>query len=566
MIAKIDRPSNWVDAAVVAVAAGVFLFLLLPSEVTTVGDDFGYYKSIVETIQHARPWTDGWLEPWAASLSVISALIFRATGNFLLATYGLQSVLFGAGLTLFVVLLMDRGHTRRGAVVMAFLLGGMPTILWKSAEFTGMVLYLPCLLGAILAAERRRWIWFFSAWAIAVATRQNAVAWLIMPVWEVLQSALTSRKRLDKCLPEVYCVIGGLAFFALLMLGMNKSHAQTVITEHILDHLALLRVLKIAAIGGLAYLIAAGCSAMQLRLLGRLSPSRASAIAQMGVLGIFLAVAFWRIDPRQWVLFEHSSYNGAAGCCYFLVLIGIGMVGWVGRGIKHHSKLAVYALANLVLLCLRADLWDYYLSDIIVFGLLSVSTPSAPVGLLATERRGRAWFNVLAVTLWTAGAVFNLWNALQFKLRLDLAHGTNSVVEHAFREGKVTPMQLYGTTFGFVAWHLQPYFATHEGRNDPKIAHFWNYLLYSINIRTRGSGVINSFEPFKSAPPPDSSRWIRSEKHTVLWMFEAEFFLERAIPISNPPPHVPMRMESYHRIPYPLDNNEWRQLIENERL
>ena len=88
MIAKIDRPSNWVDAAVVAVAAGVFLFLLLPSEVTTVGDDFGYYKSIVETIQHARPWTDGWLEPWAASLSVISALIFRATGNFLLATYG----------------------------------------------------------------------------------------------------------------------------------------------------------------------------------------------------------------------------------------------------------------------------------------------------------------------------------------------------------------------------------------------------------------------------------------------------------------------------------------------
>ncbi len=72
-----------------AAVYGAFVYLMLPAEVTTLGDDFGYYKSIVETIQHGRPWTDSWLEPWAASLSILSALAFKLTGSFHAATYGL---------------------------------------------------------------------------------------------------------------------------------------------------------------------------------------------------------------------------------------------------------------------------------------------------------------------------------------------------------------------------------------------------------------------------------------------------------------------------------------------
>jgi hypothetical protein len=117
-----------------------------------------------------------------------------------------------------------------------------------------------------------------------------------------------------------------------------------------------------------------------------------------------------------------------------------------------------------------------------------------------------------------------------------------------------------------VGWNLQPYFIAHEGRHEPKIARFWYYLLYSLDVRTKYLGWPGTIEPYKNEYPADPAKFIRSEVHPVWWIFRAEFTVERATLLANPPPHMPMRLEEYRRIPYPLNDEEWRQLVAGERL
>ena len=83
----LSRSALWVAAAY-----GLLIYLILPPEVMVVNDDFGYLRSVIETLRHGRPWTGEWLEPWSASLAVLSALLFKVTGSVHTATYGLQAV------------------------------------------------------------------------------------------------------------------------------------------------------------------------------------------------------------------------------------------------------------------------------------------------------------------------------------------------------------------------------------------------------------------------------------------------------------------------------------------
>jgi len=73
----------------IAIGASLSLWAMLPDGVVVLNDDFGYLRSVLLTAAKGRPWTDDWLEPWAASLSCISALIFKVSGSFRLATQGL---------------------------------------------------------------------------------------------------------------------------------------------------------------------------------------------------------------------------------------------------------------------------------------------------------------------------------------------------------------------------------------------------------------------------------------------------------------------------------------------
>jgi hypothetical protein len=135
-------------------------------------------------------WTDDWLEPWAAGLSMLSALLFNGTGSFYFAAYGLLALLATAAFFSAGRLLLARNLPIGRALLLALLGLTFPTLLWKQVQFTGLALYLPCLLVALRAAEARRWGVFTVAWLLAFSTRQSALAWAALPL-----SALVMDRR-----------------------------------------------------------------------------------------------------------------------------------------------------------------------------------------------------------------------------------------------------------------------------------------------------------------------------------------------------------------------------------
>ena len=195
-------------AGIAALAFGLLIFALLPSGLGLLNDDFGYLRSAVETLQRRRPWTDDWLEPWAASLSALAALAYQATGSFQLAIHGSLAAL--AALTFWGTtrLLLARGSSQTAALLGSFLVLTFPTVLWKTVEFNGMAIYLPCLVLALCAAERRRWGQFLLWWALALATRQSAIIWLAMPLLSLAQSWVTRGREPGGQTKEAGCRAG----------------------------------------------------------------------------------------------------------------------------------------------------------------------------------------------------------------------------------------------------------------------------------------------------------------------------------------------------------------------
>jgi hypothetical protein len=132
---------------------GLFLYGTLPAGVAVYNDDFGYLRSVLETLEHGRPWTNDWLEPWAASFSTLSALVFLAGGDARLAMHGLLGLLGAVGFAAGCALWKARGHRAAPALALAALVSTVPTLLWKSVEFTAFALHLPCLLLALRFSE-----------------------------------------------------------------------------------------------------------------------------------------------------------------------------------------------------------------------------------------------------------------------------------------------------------------------------------------------------------------------------------------------------------------------------
>ncbi len=115
-----------ITALLGALGFGLLIWLQLPGMVVTLDDDFGYLRSVVETCQRGRPWTYDWLTPWAASMSVLVACLFKLTGSFSFAVHfslALCAALAFLGLSLFLI---DNGVSQLRAMGVAALLLSCP--------------------------------------------------------------------------------------------------------------------------------------------------------------------------------------------------------------------------------------------------------------------------------------------------------------------------------------------------------------------------------------------------------------------------------------------------------
>lgn len=540
-----------------SLAYGLFVHLILPAEVVAVNDDFGYLRSVIATLQHGRPWTDAWLEPWAASFSSLAALLYTVTGHFHFATYGLLALLAATSFAATTLLSLNRQFSLRSALGFSTVLLTFPTFFWKEIEFTSLALYLPCLLFALWAVEKKRWLVFLVVWLLALASRQSALVWGVAPCLLFLRDLFLRAEKKDRVkwfTPVLMLLAGGGAFF-LLSRGMNVTHSQTLLTRPVFASIDATGALRSASIGGVVFLIAAGLGAFFRQVRAPFTSWRRPIVI---VAIALLALPLLFTDPHTWLWFEHEGFNGVSGLWYFRLMIVLAAVGWMSAGTRLQFMPAAWALACLAPVCLRPQLWDYYLIEVAVLGFFAATqtAASAPAGSRQRDWRQLAWFMPLVLCLF-----LHLGFALSLKAWLDRSRLLNETAELALRAGTLRPDELNFLPFGSIGWRWHPYFTRHEGRTSQDIAGFQGYIKPgAVDVGYGFSQPLHLWPQFRHVPPADRSRLIVSGEGRFLWVFKAGAYFLRAeeertgtasLAFPANPPH-----ESF-----PLNNQEWRALI-----
>jgi hypothetical protein len=520
-------------------------------------DDFGYLKSIAETLRHGRPWTDEWLGPWAASLSVLSVLLFKAFGSFRLATYGLQAASAGAIVGFSISLFRIRRVPWVLTLMWTLALISFPTFLFKLSEFGAVPLYLACVLGAIWSAETRRWILFTLFWFIAVANRQSALLWLALPAGIVIENFFCQPRNWIRSLLRLGGIAagGGLVYFCLQH-GMNRTNAQVVMLPSVWSTFnASVFLLNFSIAFGL-FVVAAGVGMSMVPSAGtepRWIPLRIAAIAAI--------VALWAFSARKHIQFEHTYLNDHAGRRCLAVLALLSVAGWCLSRPSIRFRFIAAGAAMSALLGLLTTVWDYYLIDVVVFGLFS-AFPSLP----APGLKFMAWLKhvpwkkavqVLSLT----GAIVLLWFQSGFVIsiqrNLEWYYAAISLTEQALRDGQIQPADMTTAPFGLRGWHLYPYFITHDGIGR-YIAAFEGYV--------RPDALRLQADPVElSLPAMDNGRLHENETllSNGIFPFGRRQKLRFSLIKNNNPqaPSLQINAGEYHFESFPLNDSEWQQYL-----
>lgn len=537
---------------------GFLLLALFPAGVPALNDDFGYFRSVIQTLQHGRPWTDAWLEPWSASFTLISAAFYSITHSFYFCTYGLLCFFGALGFFASMALFRSRVNSWPFAAACAASLLTSPTLLWKMVEFTGVALYLPCLLGAVLFAERKQWGRFAILWLIALASRQSAVVWGVLPAIELIRSIRKPRPSRGKALWTCsFVLFSGVALFLILKLVMNKTYAQSVKTDTVLAHWSGSNSIRIALIGLGIFLVSAGVARYLIHITRPLYVNILNwrgLVVAFGAIGIVYLVS----KPElQFLQIEHTLFNGPIGTCYLLVLVGIATVGWLTKGIALRVDYLLGALASLALICLREQVWDYYYIDIVVFGLFSPAIQPIVSDEANTNRlKAMAPLAILGAC--------NIIFFLEIKTVLDRGWALCEITETALRANKLTRAELSFAPFGYGGWHLFPYYINHEGKNSSGLDGFGQYFIPgAIEVGQGYSKILHIFPRFRHEPPGDRTHLVAWGSYRYLWLFRAKFFLLRFRTLSDSPPLSPLPEKNTDFSIFPLNDREWSEFLTN---
>ncbi len=577
MIKAVLRTLHWLNHPLAAAFSfGLLIWLALPWMVVTLDDDFGYLRSVVETCQRGRPWTYEWLTPWAASMSVLAASLFKITGSFSFAIHfslAMSAALGFLGLSLY---LTDHGLSRAKSYFITLLLLTSPTVLFMSVMFTSVALYLGCFWLCLWLYHRKLWAWFFVVWFIAFSARQSAIVWLALPGWTVLVALWRTKTILPRnrtAWHPLLVIAGGGASLLVLKLGMNPTYGQAIVsnatkgfhphgTSVVLSLLALAAGYGWSCFAAIFYDSQARINAIEsLRSIWRWSAL--VLICSAGYMG-----AHWFLGS---IVSTHSAYGDVWAKSWFGLLgISAGM-GIVLRPVLPRLDMLGAGLGATALLALYGGIFDYYYIDGFFWGFAAAIVPISKHTVIAKTWSLRIGHGAVLAMM----ALFFLWDGrcyLQQKYELDRAAAVNLIYERSIREGKFKPHEIGLSTFGYVGWRFEGHFHTHEGRDSADLAGFMK-VIDGWNGK-EGMAVITEL-------PKSLSRyktWFRSHNNTalrkndrataltefkapVLWFFEASYNLKQMPDLVKREGKTPLDYTDYIDRPFPLNDQEWRDLI-----
>ncbi len=530
-----------------AVVMALLLFATFPGGLVPINDGFGYIRSIALTYQHGRPWTDDWLEPWAAGFSTLGALVFAGTGSMYLATYGVCAALMGVTAWACSRLLAARQVPVPVAAAVTVMLLLFPTVLWKYVEVSGFSLYFACLFLALLSYERGNWPGFTLAWCVALSTRQSAVAWGVLPAY-ALAGALWRRESSGprNALRPLVSILVAAGVFLWLAGGMNQTHAQTVITSHTLARWSLpvaVNALEVAlwtfgVAFGLGRLVMGACPREGTGLVRRGLAAGAAALVVAASLG-------W--DLRAKLAYDHDAFAVPA---FYVYLKGLCLLGGVGLGLsalRVRLDFLLAALGATAVLLLRSATWDYYLADVCVFAFLGAET-----GGRETETfRGRAYVCGALAALSLSFLVF-------FKMRCDREYLVDTLGARALARGAIDWTDASFLPFGATGWYFFPYYATHEGRTSADLGDFGRYLRQDVyGVAERYPRILRTFPQFRGTLPSDRSTIVEQARFSYCWFFHVDAALVRLPAAQVRPALTPVARDAGPPA-LPLTDAAWR--------
>jgi hypothetical protein len=566
MTATAQSESSLKDWRTLSAAAcfGLLIWLLLPAIVVALDDDFSYLRSVIQTIQHDRPWTDNWLTPWAASCSALSALLYHTTGSF---SFAIHFNLVLAGTMAFAGLmrhLRDQGVSTGKAIAFTAAVLTFPSVMNMHLLFTAVALYWGCLWLCLCLAYRRQWLWFFLFWAVALSSRQSAITWLGIPGCVWLEHVWRSRSLRGVPRDLWIVLVGGVIWFGIMMTQMNPTQGQEIATRARSLHVPIEITLRTAGLSLLA-LIAGFGSRRLAAFSAPVSRSRLIIAIVCGLGGAAFAI---------WITRDIIAIHNCLGDAFAPWIIGlVGAVAAAGIVLSpicpRWEVLPTIAGAIALLLLYRAD-FDYYYVDLVAWGIYAASRKK---GSTVTSSRPEIWFCWLLSLCLVAILTWNARCLLRLKLAHDISAGVITTYEKAIRESKLGPQDIGMAPFGYQGWHLADYFLANEGRVNNDLSGFVAYTP-PWNGQS-GNGVVRILDrrlkPFSTWLMPQNNVSLRSSMETeeliehrgkVLWFYKATYQLMSKSDTTPRAGRITVNPQTFQPQIFPLTDAEWRRQIE----
>lgn len=547
------------------------MWLCLPDRVVTIDDDYGYLRSVQETWEKGRPWTNEFLVPFAATTSLLTCLLYAVSGgSMMVGVHGalaLSAAVFYGGLA---ALVRMAGVSRWLAALVSFLVLTGPTVFFMLLMFTSVPLYWAGLVICVVAGVKRNW-WLFSvAFVLSIATRQSALVWLAIPGWLLVEEVWAGRKQWPKLSfswGPVLAIGVGLAAFVLLKLGMNETNGQRVADEAmrqmpgggVKSFLGVFAIL--AGYGTASFLLGMGRGEVVRRVMW--VPA-----VLVGAAGAWLAI--WSFEQLTW---SHSCYLDGWTKPVF------GMMGTVaGLGLILFPRLpwwpALWAgLGAWLPQLIYVSGFDYYYVETFLWGLVA-----SLFGTVAWKAKGAGWLESglvrgLGVLVALALVGWNLRCVAKHKLSQDRVSAFCQVYEKALDEGLLKPHEVGFSPFGYTGWLFDEYYLAGGGRSPGAFVSYrddWN--------GERGTGVLSiyprEFRKYRDWLPAQSSKTLRESPDAVLvtsidakilWFWKAKFEIRRVHSDAKRDDVVELDYDRYVRQPFPLNDEEWRKLMAGDR-
>ncbi len=352
----------------------------------------------------------------------------------------------------------------------------------------------------------------------------------------------------------------------MLSVTMNPTHAQRLVSAHLFEQFDRQRVVQYLPVAVGVFYVASG-------LLRFVSSPRVVSLSiarrrwQWLVRGPLILIGLWllRQEFMSIVSFEHSGFQDRQMVLYGRLLIIAAMAGWVWHGLEMDWKALACAGAAFGFVTLRADLWDYYLLDVALFGIASVPVAIVP-GASPTSDVGRSWKAIVvssvALAVLLSLLLFHWRGAGRIKLEIDRQVARVQLAERSLRAGTLQVSEIGFTNVGFMGWHLHPYFVSHDARTDQRQIGFVGYLGGARAIRSEISPRLKMSDKFSgpASPSPRDPSLLDTGLFSDEWVFQRQHSL-RAVPAVPPSTPVAINFAEYVPRRFPLNTEEWRQLI-----